>query len=93
MIAQTTGPTISTYSPEEYLEMECASDERHEYIDGEIVLMAGGTPNHNQLLVNVAGELNFALKREPYRVFAADQRLWIPKRSLYTDILYQYIYS
>lgn len=83
MIAQTTGPTHS-FSPDEYLEMECASDERHEYIDGEIVPMTGGTPDHNQLLVNLAGELNFDLKREPYRVFAADQRLWIPKRSLYT---------
>ena len=83
MIAQTTGATRS-FSPDEYLEMECASDERHEYIDGEIVPMTGGTPDHNQLLVNLAGELNFALKREPYRVFAADQRLWIPTRSLYT---------
>ena len=85
MIAQTTGlPPSFTCSPDEYLEMECASDQRHEYIDGEIIPMAGGTPDHNQLLVNVAGELNFALKREPYRVFAADQRLWIPNRSLYT---------
>lgn len=86
MIAQATGlPTASRiYSPEEYLEMECASEERHEYIDGDVIPMAGGTPNHNQLLLNLAGELNFALKREPYRVFAADQRLWILQRNLYT---------
>lgn len=86
MIAQATGsPTTSRiYSSDEYLEMECASDERHEYSDGEVILMTGGTPNHNQLLVNLAGELNVALKRDPYRVFAADQRLWIPQRSLYT---------
>lgn len=77
MIAQATGsPTTSRiYSLDEYLEMECASDERHEYSDGEVILMTGGTPNHNQLLVNLAGELNVVLKRDPYRVFAANQRV------------------
>ncbi|MEO1145390.1 MAG: Uma2 family endonuclease [Cyanobacteria bacterium J06638_22] len=83
MIAQ---PQVSsrTYTPEEYLELEIASEERHEYIGGEIIPMTGGTPNHNQILLNLAGSLNFALKRQPYRVFAADQRLWIPAQGIYT---------
>jgi Uma2 family endonuclease len=37
------------YKPDEYLELEVVSDDRHEYINGEIVLMTGGTPNHNQI--------------------------------------------
>lgn len=72
------------YTPEEYLELEVNSKERHEYINEEIVLMAGGTPNHNQIALNLSGTLNFALKRQPYRVFVNDQRLLIPEKRIYT---------
>jgi Uma2 family endonuclease len=82
MIAQ---PQVSpTYSPEEYLDLEVSSEIRHEYIAGEIVPMTGGTPNHNQILLNLAGTLNFLVRQQPYRVFAADQRLWIPEAQIYT---------
>lgn len=73
-----------SYSLEEYLELEVASEERHEYIDGEIVPVTGGAPNHNQILGNFCAALNFALKRQPYRVFVADQRLWIHQKRVYT---------
>ncbi|MFB2975406.1 Uma2 family endonuclease [Microseira sp. BLCC-F43] len=72
------------YSPEEYLELEVNSEERHEYIDGQIIPMTGGTPNHNQIALNLSGSLNFALKRQSYRVFVTDQRLWIPKKRIHT---------
>jgi Uma2 family endonuclease len=72
------------YTPEEYLEFEVNSENRHEFINGEIVLMTGGTPNHNQIALNLSGALNFALKRQPYRVFVTDQRLWIPRKRIYT---------
>ncbi len=82
MIAQT--DTKKYYSPEEYLELEINAEERHEYIDGEIILRPGGTPNHNRITLNFGGALNFALKGQPYDVFAADLRLWIPQRRIYT---------
>ncbi|MDF2388130.1 Uma2 family endonuclease [Nostoc ellipsosporum NOK] len=72
------------YSPEEYLELEVNSEERHEYIDGKIIQMTGGTPNHNQIALNLSGALNFLLKRQPYRVFVTDQRLWIPSKQIHT---------
>ncbi|MBG1261094.1 Uma2 family endonuclease [Nostoc commune] len=72
------------YSPTEYLELEVISEYRHEYIDGQIIPMTGGTPNHNQIAGNFYATLNFALKRQPYRVFIADQRLWIPKKRIHT---------
>lgn len=74
----------SHYSPEEYLELEVNSEERHEYIDGQIIPMTGGTPNHNSFAGNFYAALNFALKRQPYRVFFTDQRLWIPKKRVHT---------
>ncbi len=72
------------YTPEEYLDLEINSQERHEYIDGDIVLMVGGMPNHNRIILNIAAALNFALKRQPYDVFVTDQRLWIPRKRIYT---------
>jgi Uma2 family endonuclease len=81
-IAQTEEKKV--YTPEEYLEFEVNSEERHEYINGEIVPMTGGTPNHNQIAGNFYAQLNFALKRQPYRVFFTDQRLWIPGKRIHT---------
>lgn len=82
MVAQ---PQVSYHhTPKEYLEQEIASDIRHEYINGDIVPMTGGTPDHNQILLNLAGALNLSLARQPYRVFTTDQRLWIPKAKIYT---------
>ncbi|NET01527.1 MAG: Uma2 family endonuclease [Sphaerospermopsis sp. SIO1G2] len=72
------------YSPAEYLELEVNSEIRHEYINGLIIPMTGGTPNHNQLAGNFYAELNFALKRQPYQVFVTDQRLWIPDKKIHT---------
>ncbi|AFZ58725.1 Uma2 family endonuclease [Anabaena cylindrica FACHB-243] len=72
------------YSPEEYLELEVNSEIRHEYINGLIIPMTGGTPNHNQLAGNFYAVLNFALKRQPYQVFVTDQRLWIPDKKIHT---------
>ncbi len=63
----TTAQEQRYYTPEEYLELEVNSEERHEYINGKIILMRGGTPNHNQILGNFYAALNFALKRQPYR--------------------------
>ena len=72
------------YTPEEYLEFEINSPERHEYINGEIIPMTGGLPNHNLIIGNLYAALNFLLKREPYFVFVTDQRLWIPKQRIHT---------
>ncbi|HYW20057.1 MAG TPA: Uma2 family endonuclease [Nodularia sp. (in: cyanobacteria)] len=72
------------YTPEEYLALEEAADYKSEYIDGEIVPMAGGTIDHNQIALNLSSELNFAFKRQNYRVFMGDVRLWIPQKRIYT---------
>ncbi|MEH2271501.1 MAG: Uma2 family endonuclease [Nostoc sp.] len=72
------------YTPEEYLELEEAADYKSEYIDGQIIPMAGGTINHNQIALNLSTELNFAFKKQNYRVFMGDVRLWIPQKLTYT---------
>lgn len=72
------------YSPEEYLAREDAADYKSEYIDGEIIPMAGGSINHNQIAGNFYVELSLAFKKLDYRVFMSDVRLWIPKARIYT---------
>jgi Uma2 family endonuclease len=72
------------YTPEEYLELEIASETRNEYRNGEIIEMTGGTPQHNQISGNLYIALSLALKSKPYSIFIADQRLWIPAVSLHT---------
>lgn len=73
-----------TYTPDEYLDLELNSQERHEYINGAIIAMTGGTPNHNDIAGNLYVLLKLALKTKAYRTFYTDQRLWVPKRNLHT---------
>ena len=76
--------TKTYYSPEEYLELETAAEYRSEYLNGQIIPMAGGKPNHNKISLNFSSALNFALRQTAYDVFMSDLRLWIPDFSLYT---------
>jgi Uma2 family endonuclease len=72
------------YTTEEYLALEEKAEYKHEYRNGEIVAMAGGTINHNEIAGNVYANLKFALKGQKYRVFIGDVRLWIPRYNQYT---------
>ncbi|UKO96005.1 Uma2 family endonuclease [Nostoc sp. UHCC 0870] len=72
------------YTPEEYLALEEAAEYKSEYIDGQIIPMAGGTVNYNQIALNLSTELNFAFKKQNYHVYMGDVRLWIPQRRIYT---------
>lgn len=64
----------------EYLGVEQDSDHRHEFFDGVIVAMAGGSDEHNA----IAGQ--FALLLGPRRTgncryYTPDQRFWIASRA------------
>ncbi|HHP7243671.1 MAG TPA: Uma2 family endonuclease [Elainellaceae cyanobacterium] len=73
-----------SFTVDEYLELELAAETRSEYRNGEIVLMTGGTPEHNRISGNLYIALSLALRHRPYETFHVDQRLWIPSVSLYT---------
>lgn len=72
------------YTPEEYLELEATADYKSEYIDGQIIPMAGASINHNRISLNLSSGLNFAFKNQNYEVFMGDMRLWIPQKLIYT---------
>jgi len=77
------------YTPEEYLAIEEFSEYKSEYINGQIVPMAGGSTNHNRIALNFSSTLNFAFKQQDYEVFIGDVRLWIPEERIfaYPDVM------
>ena len=44
------------YTVEEYLALERASEERHEYLDGDVYAMAGESPEHGAICMNLVRE-------------------------------------
>jgi len=59
----------------EYLAFEDASDTKHEYLDGEVFAMAGGTIAHGALAMAVGTALSNALRGRPCRVLSSDVRV------------------
>lgn len=78
-----------TYTFDEYLAMEELNTEKHEYKNGEIVSMTGGTTEHNKIALNFAANLKISLKKQNYIIFIGDVKLWIPTYSeaTYPDIM------
>ncbi|MBW4603114.1 MAG: Uma2 family endonuclease [Calothrix sp. FI2-JRJ7] len=77
------------YTFEEYLKLEDAADSKSEYIYGQIIPIAGVSTNHNDIALNFGAELNFAFKRQDYRVYINEVKLWIPKMLIntYPDVM------
>ncbi len=72
------------YSIKEYLAMENAATEKHEYYQGEIFAMSGAKSQHNIVTSNLMISLGEKLKGKPCRPFGSDMRIHIPKNTLFT---------
>src|SRR5574338_726071 len=78
---------VATYvSYEEFLDAEARSDVKHEWLDGVIYAMAGGSLEHSRLAGNMHAALKMALDR--CEVFQSDAMLYVraSKLSTYADI-------
>lgn len=62
-------------TPEEYLAWEAEQELRHEYIDGEVYAMAGGTLPHNDIALNAYNALRSHLKAMGCRINVADVKV------------------
>jgi len=71
-------------TPEQYLAAERSAEFRHEYYNGHIYAMSGGSYRHAQIIGNLAGELRTALKTRPCSVVSNDLRLRVSPDGLYT---------
>jgi len=72
------------FTVDEYLEYENASDEKHEYYQGEIFAMSGPKVTHNIISGNVFAHVKEKLRGRSCQPFHSDQRIHIPQNSLFT---------
>jgi Uma2 family endonuclease len=70
-------------SVEEYLEGEKVSEVRHEYVDGYVYAMAGGSDDHNRIAVNITSELREALRGKRCEPFGSDMKVKIPGSNVF----------
>jgi len=71
-------------SPEQYLEMERASETKHEYYKGEVFAMSGASREHNILAKNLNTLILPFLKGKSCDMFGSDLRIHIPENTFYT---------
>jgi Uma2 family endonuclease len=81
------------YTEDQYLSIERESEERHEYLDGQIYAMAGESPEHGAICTNLTREVSAQLKGTRCQAFAKDMRVRsgpLPRRRYSQKGLYSY---
>jgi Uma2 family endonuclease len=80
--------TKTQYTPAEYLALEDQAEFRSEYHDGEIIPMAVGSFNHNEIITNICS-LKATLRSNGYRLYSSDVRVWMSKyrKFTYPDVM------
>jgi len=75
-------------SVEEWRELERTSEVKHEYIDGQIYAMAGGSRAHSAITVNAIAMLHTALGAGPCQVYNSDLATRVSaSRYTYADVV------
>lgn len=80
----TAGAPRHHHSFEEYLTLEEIAGVRHEFFDGEIYAMAGGTPEHAAMAAAITATLSVQLAGKPCRVYSSDLRVRVLATGLAT---------
>ncbi|WP_199309307.1 MULTISPECIES: Uma2 family endonuclease [unclassified Limnothrix] len=77
------------YSLADYRSLEERSEQRHEYANGLIWEMPGGSIHHSRIATEICNLLISQLDQTQFEVFNSDLRLWIPtyQRGTYPDVM------
>jgi Uma2 family endonuclease len=68
-------------SVEDYLILNRNSkDMRYEYLNGDVRMLAGGSPDHSIIIANLTSAIKGPLKGDPYRVYNSDVQLKLSER-------------
>jgi Uma2 family endonuclease len=70
-------------SSKEYLAIERAAEAKSEYYDGEMILMAGASRQHNLIVANIVRALGNKLERRPFEVYPSIMRVKVPDARRY----------
>ena len=77
-------PVRQRFTFADYLVLEESSTVKHEFLEGHVWAMAGGTPDHGALSANVIILLGNQLRDRPCRVFTSDVRIRVRATGLAT---------
>lgn len=67
----------------EYLQFELHATDKHEFREGEVVAMAGGTGEHSLIIANLIGEVRNRLKGGLCRVYESNLRVVVNRGARY----------
>jgi Uma2 family endonuclease len=70
-------------SPDEYLTFERGSDERHEFLDGDVFARAGGSLSHSRVCTNLSGEVQNKLKGRSCEPLSPNMKVRTSNASLF----------
>ncbi len=68
----------STLSRAEYVALDAASPDKHEFLDGQVFAMAGGSFRHSLIGLNAATTLRQLLRGKPCQPMNSDMRIHTP---------------
>ncbi|MCG8423138.1 MAG: Uma2 family endonuclease [Proteobacteria bacterium] len=72
------------YTYSDYVALERESPTKHEFLDGEIYAMAGGSEDHSALAAEILRALGNAIGDRPCRVHTSDLRIYVEAVGLAT---------
>jgi Uma2 family endonuclease len=95
VITQTNPPTTNSevtrtyFTLDEYRSLEETAQEHHEYRNGEVITMPGGSETHSAMASNMLIYLGFLLRDTDFRLYNSDLWVWIPKYQCgtYADLM------
>jgi len=80
--------TTKPLSAEEYLAWESEQESKHEYENGKIIAMTGGTIPHSQVIANLAASFIPLLRQTNCKVVVSDAKVLTPSgRYYYPDLV------
>ncbi len=68
---------LDNFSIKEYLDLEIETNEKHEFLDGSIYSLAGGTINHGRISGNIFAELHVNLKGSKCNPINSDVKVYV----------------
>lgn len=73
----------------EYLEAENSSQIRHEYLNGQVYAMTGGSREHNTIILNIGTQLRSRLRGSGCQVFVSDMKVRVEADNVfyYPDVV------
>ena len=77
-------PRLHRYTYAQYVALERESPTKHEFFDGEIYAMAGGSEDHSAIAAKVLSVLDSRIGERPCRAHTSDLRIYVEAVGLAT---------